>query len=145
MEFRPDWPDAISKFASVLSTQSTIKHIESVSERMNSLIVDSIQDIKGKNILKLNLTQLDDAPTDYFIICEGDSTTQVQAISENIRKRLKEDAGQLPLHVEGLRHSRWVCLDYFTVVVHIFHKDVRSVYELEDLWGDAEFTFYDNL
>jgi len=116
-----------------------------VADEMNDLIVDSIQDIKGKNILKLNLTQLDDAPTDFFIICEGDSTTQVRAMSENIRKRLKEELGQMPLHVEGAMHSRWICMDYFNVVVHIFHKDVRGVYELEDLWGDAVFTSYENL
>lgn len=114
-------------------------------EEINELIVDSIQDIKGHDILKLNLTKLDDAPTDFFIICQGDSTTQVRAISENIRKRMKEELGQLPIHVEGTLHSRWICMDYFNVVVHIFYRDVRSVYELEDLWGDAEFTAYENL
>lgn len=128
-----------------MSTQSALKRFDPVANEFSDLIIDSIQDIKGKNILKLNLTQLHDAPTDFFIICEGDSTTQVRAISENIRKRLKEEMEQWPLHVEGSMHSRWICMDYFNVVIHIFHKDVRGVYELEDLWGDADFTSYENL
>lgn len=112
---------------------------------LNDLIVDSIQDIKGKNILKLDLRRLHDAPTDFFIICEGDSNTQVKAITENIKKKLKEETGQLPVHVEGTRNSLWICMDYFYTVVHVFYRETRAFYELEDLWSDAKFTAYDNL
>jgi len=114
-------------------------------EAFNDLVIDSIQDIKGKNIVKLDLRLLEEAPTDYFIICEGESITQVKAIADNIYRRLKNDYGILPQHFEGQRNSVWVLLDYFNVVVHVFHPETRSFYELEDLWGDAVFTEYKGL
>ncbi len=113
-------------------------------EALNDLIIDSIQDIKGKNIVKLDLRQLEDAPSDFFIICEGESNTQVRAIAENILKRAKE-AGAAPFHVEGQRNGLWVCVDFFDTIVHIFHRDKRAFYQLEDLWGDAKMTEYENL
>ena len=128
-----------------MSVQAVLKSNLLSVEAFNTLIIDSIQDIKGKNILKLDMRELYDAPTDFFIICEGDSNTQVRAIAENIRKRLKEEGGQSPVHVEGARNSRWICMDYFNTVVHVFYKDTRAFYELEDLWSDAKFTEYDNL
>lgn len=106
------------------------------------IIIDSIQDVKGKHILQLDLRELHDAPTDFFIICEGDSTTQVKAIADRISYRLKNEMDELPSHVEGTRESRWICLDYFNVVVHVFHKESRSFYELEELWSDAKITEY---
>lgn len=117
----------------------------SAEEGLLDLIIDSIQDIKGKNILKLDLRKLDDAPADFFIICEGDSNTQVKAISGNIEKRLKTEVGQRPLHVEGIQNSRWICMDYFNIVIHVFYRETRAFYELEDLWSDAKFTEYENL
>lgn len=114
-------------------------------EELNDLIVDSIQDIKGKNILKLDLRHLDDSPTDFFIICEGDSTTQVKAIADNVYRRVKAEAASLPTHFEGQRNAQWILLDYFQTVVHVFYRDTRQFYELEDLWGDAIFTEYQNL
>ena len=109
-----------------------------------ALIIDSIQDIKGKNIVRLDLRALDDAPTDYFVICEADSSTQMRAISSNVYKRLKQEARLLPNHVEGEQGSRWILVDYFDTVVHIFHPEAREFYELEELWSDAEFTNYEN-
>lgn len=130
-----------------MSTQSVLvqKNQSLSTDALNDLIVDSIQDIKGKNVVKLDLRKLDEAPTDFFIICEGDSNTQVKAISENIHKRLKQEAGQHPSHAEGKQNAQWICLDYFTTVVHIFYKDTRKFYELEELWSDAKFTEYENL
>ncbi len=115
------------------------------SEELITLIIDSIQDIKGKNLVKLDLRQLDDAPASHFIICEGDSNTQVKAISDNIYKRIKDEAGELPSHYEGQQNSLWICMDYFDTVVHIFYKETREFYELEDLWSDAIFTKYENM
>lgn len=115
------------------------------AEQLNDLIIDSIQDIKGKNIIKLDLRELEDAPTDFFIICEGDSNTQVSSIAANIRKRLKHEADTLASHVEGERNALWVLMDYFNVVVHVFYKETRKYYELEDLWSDAVLTEYETL
>ena len=114
-------------------------------EELNDMVIDSIQDIKGKNIVKLDLRHLDEAPTDFFIICEGDSNTQVKAISDNIYQRLKTEGMTLPSHYEGQQNARWILLDYFSTVVHVFYKETRAFYELEDLWGDAIFTEYQNL
>ena len=116
-----------------------------LAEQLNELIIDSIQDIKGKNIIKLDLRQLEDAPTDFFIICEGDSNTQVSSIAGNIKKRLKEEADQIASHVEGERNSMWILMDYFNVVVHVFYKETRKYYELEDLWSDAIMTQHETL
>ncbi len=115
------------------------------AEQLNALIIDSIQDIKGKNIIKLDLRGLEEAPTDYFIICEGDSTTQVSSIAANIQKRLKHEADTQASHVEGERNALWVLMDYFNVVVHVFYKETRKYYELEDLWSDSVLTEYETL
>ena len=93
------------------------QHPELSAEAFNDLVIDSIQHIKGKNIVKLDLRHLDEAPTDYFIVCEGDSVTQVKAIADNIYRKLKNDYGILPQHFEGQRNSVWVLLDYFNVVI----------------------------
>lgn len=112
---------------------------------LTELIVDSIQDIKGKNIVLLDLRQLDDAPTDYFIICEGESTTQISAIANNVLKRVKEETGLKPSHMEGKSFATWVLVDYFDVIVHVFYPETRQFYELEDLWSDAKSTEYQNI
>lgn len=128
-----------------MSSQTEVKSQQLTSEDLNDLIIDSIQDIKGKKLVKLDLRQVEDAPTDFFIICEGDSNTQVKAISQNIQKRLKSETGTFPSHVEGEGNALWVCLDYFNTVVHIFYRETRSFYELEQLWSDAKFTEYQSL
>jgi len=108
---------------------------------INDVIISAIQDIKGKKIVKLDLRRLHDAPTDFFIICEGDSNTQVRAISDNIYRKMKDNFGVSPTHIEGSGNSHWVLVDYFDTVVHIFHPEARAFYELEDLWSDAELTY----
>ena len=118
---------------------------EITGEALNALIIDSIQDIKGHNIIKLDLRHLEEAPTDFFIICTGDSNTQVKAISDNVYLRLKKEGYSLPSHYEGQQNALWILLDYFSTVVHVFYKETREFYQLEDLWGDAIFTEYDYL
>ncbi len=110
---------------------------------LNELIVDSMKDIKGKGITKIDLTELDDAPTDFFIICEGDSSVQIKALSDHIQERVKQEAALLPNHVEGERSARWILVDFFSTVVHIFFPETRGFYELEDLWSDAQITYYE--
>lgn len=131
----------ISKLISLLST----KGIGKQEELLNNLIIDAIQDIKGKNIVKIDLRSLHDAPTEYFIICEGDSSTQVRAISENVQRRLKSEMGVSPNHTEGVDGSKWVLVDYFQTVVHVFYPETREFYDIEELWGDAKQTKYENI
>jgi ribosome-associated protein len=112
---------------------------------LNALIIDSIQDIKGKNIVKMDLRHLHDAPTDYFIVCQGDSNVQVRSIAENIHKRAKQELGVVANHIEGAQASRWVLVDFFNVVVHVFYPETRAFYQIEDLWSDAKTTVYEDI
>lgn len=74
--------------------------------------------------------------TDYFVICSGQSTKQVQGIADHIEEEM-EKAGYRPIGIEGLREGRWVLMDYDDVIVHVFHEPVREMYDLESLWSDA--------
>jgi ribosome-associated protein len=109
-------------------------------EQLNHLIVEGIRDKKGKKIVQLDLRKLGDAPADFFIICEGDSNTHVKAITDSIYKKVKEEMDTAPAHSEGSSNSRWILMDYFNTVVHVFHPETREFYELEHLWSDADVT-----
>lgn len=115
------------------------------SDELNDLIIDAIQDIKGKEIVKLDLRNISDAPADFFIICQGESTTQIRAISQNIEKRAKEELNSKPYHIEGIIGSKWVLVDYFNTLVHVFYPETRDFYNLEDLWVDAIVTKYEDI
>lgn len=119
--------------------------ISKTDSELNELIIESIRDIKGKDIVKIDLRELYDSPADFFIICSGDSTTQVKAIAENIEKRVKEKIKEFPISVEGKTESRWVLLDYFDTVVHVFYPETRFFYELEELWSDGLVTEYQDI
>jgi ribosome-associated protein len=127
-----------------LNTQVKVKRRLNIEE-LNQQIIESIQEIKGRNIVKLDLRRLNESPADVFIICEGTSTTQVKAISDNVQRRVRERMNVAPSNVEGERNALWICIDYFNIVVHVFHPEARIFYELEDLWGDATITEYDSL
>lgn len=125
---------------------SVAQQIHKSTDDLNELIIDCITDIKGKHIVKLDLRALEDAPADFFIICDGDSTTQIRSIAEHIHARVKAETGLYPGGgPEGLQNAKWVCLDYITTVVHIFHRETREYYALEDLWSDAKISEYANL
>ena len=109
-------------------------------EQLNHLIVEGIRDKKGKKIVQLDLRKLGDAPADFFIICEGDSNTHVKAITDSIHKKVKEALETAPSHMEGSGNSKWILMDYFNTVVHVFHPETRDFYELEHLWSDAKVT-----
>ena len=112
---------------------------------LTDVIIDCIQDIKGKNIVKMDLRDLDDAATDFFIICEGDSSTQISGIAGNVERRLKNEYGIRPSRVEGKQNANWILVDYFDIVVHVFYPETRKFYEIEDLWSDAKITEYQNI
>ena len=129
-----------------MSTVQGVYKVQAVpAELLNDVIVDAIQDIKGKKIVKIDLRKLHDAPTNYFIICEGDSNVQVRAITDSIYRKVKDTYQTTPTHIEGGLQSTWVVMDYFDVVVHVFHRDTRSFYELEDLWSDGIMVQYEEV
>jgi ribosome-associated protein len=110
------------------------------TETLNQWIVEGIRDKKGKNIVMLDLRHLDDAPADFFVICEGDSNVHVKSIADGVYSRVKEELFSTPLHTEGSMNARWVLIDYFNTVVHVFYPETRMFYELENLWSDAKVT-----
>lgn len=124
------------------SKDVTIKKDKDTKE-LSSYIIACIQEKKGQDLVKLDLTGLDEAPTNTFIICHGESTTQVKAISDHILTEVKKRTGTRPNHSEGQQNATWVLIDYFDVVVHIFNPEAREFYQLEALWSDAKVTAFD--
>ena len=107
-------------------------------EEKSSVIIDAIQEKKGHQIVTIDLSQVENSICDCFIICHGESVTQVGAITESIEKKMLEQVNTKAHHVEGLRNSQWVLLDYYDVLVHVFQEDFRTFYRLEELWADGK-------
>jgi len=103
-------------------------------------VLNGIEDVKGKNINILDLRDIENTVCDYFIICEGTSNTQVNAIVNSVQKRVSKDTKENPWHIEGSENAEWVLMDYVDVVVHVFQKHIREYYDIESLWGDAKMT-----
>ncbi|PZU86934.1 MAG: ribosome silencing factor [Chryseobacterium sp.] len=103
-------------------------------------IIESIQDTKGEDIQIFDLSGIENSVADTFIICSGNSNTQVSAIAGNIEKKVRNDIKERPWHVEGTENAMWVLVDYVSVVVHVFQKQIRDYYDIEELWGDAKIT-----
>jgi ribosome-associated protein len=112
-------------------------------ESLVSAIIEAIREKKGKNIVKLDLRELKNTICDYFIICEGDSTTQVNALADNVEKQTYIQLSNSPHHIEGRENAQWILLDYFSVIVHVFQKDNRDFYKLEDLWSDGKIEIFE--
>lgn len=110
----------------------------------NQLLVDAaiegILEVKGKEISILDLRGISNRVCDYYIICQADSSTQVNAIANSVEVMVKKRIGERPYHTEGFQNSEWILVDYVTVVVHVFQSEVREFYNLESLWADAEVT-----
>ena len=107
-------------------------------------IVDAIQDTKGEDIMVFDLSKIENSVAETFIICSGNSNTQVSAIAGNIEKKVRNDLQDRPWHVEGTENAIWVLLDYVSVVVDVFQRSIREYYEIEELWGDAQITKIEN-
>lgn len=116
----------------------TLEEKEYEAKLLIDSIVDGIQDVKGKDIVILNLSELPNAVADFFIIASGESSTQVESMSQSIVRKTRTDLKEKPWHQEGTSNAEWVLLDYVNVVVHIFYKEIREFYNLENLWADAE-------
>tara|TARA_Y100001968_G_C19031642_1_gene560097 strand:+ start:137 stop:505 length:369 start_codon:yes stop_codon:yes gene_type:complete len=100
-------------------------------------IINAIQEIKGKEIISLDMRNIDSAICKYFVICTGNSNTHVNAIEGKIKKSIAQDFGEKPWHIEGNNTAEWVLMDYSDIIIHIFQKKIRRFYNLEDFWGDA--------
>lgn len=110
------------------------------SDALITTIIAGIEDVKGKDIKILDLREIENTVCDYFIICEGNSNTQVNAIVNAVQKKVSKTLKDHPWHVEGSDNAEWVLIDYVNVVVHVFQKHIRQYYDIESLWGDAKTT-----
>ena len=113
---------------------------ENTADQLITAILGGIEDVKGKDIKILDLRELENTVCDYFIICEGNSNTQVNAIVNSVQKKVSKELKDHPWHVEGSDNAEWVLMDYVNVVVHVFQKHIRQYYDIESLWGDAKTT-----
>ena len=103
-------------------------------------ILEGIENVKGEEINILDLRSIENVACKYFIICTGNSSTQVNAITSSVRKFVSKELSEKPWHIEGLENCKWVLIDYVDVVVHVFNKETREFYKLEELWEEAEST-----
>lgn len=118
--------------------KTTEKHL------LTEKIVEAIQNTKGEDIMIFDLSNIENSVAQTFVICTGNSNTQVSAIAGNIEKQVRNELHDRPWHVEGTENNLWVLLDYVSVVVHIFQRETREYYEIEELWGDAKITTIEN-
>ena len=107
------------------------------SEILLEKIIQGIENVKGENIQKMDLRRIENTPCEFFVICSGNSNTQVSAIVNSIKKKVSKTLREKPLHTEGLEIAEWVLIDYVNVVVHVFQRKTREFYNIEELWGDA--------
>ncbi len=109
-------------------------------DELITTIIGGIEEVKGKEIIILDLREIENTVCDYFIVCEGTSNTQVNAIVSSIQKQVSKTLKDKPWHIEGSDNAEWVLMDYVNVVVHVFQKHIREYYDIESLWGDAKTT-----
>ena len=115
--------------------------VRQYSDTLADLVVRGMQDKKASDIVVLNLKELKNAVADYFIICSANSDTQLEAVARSVEEEIEKVTGESPWQTEGRTNREWVLLDYVDVVVHVFLRDRRKFYALEELWGDANISY----
>lgn len=111
--------------------------LKKIDNPLVNQILISLEDRKAQDIVCIDLRDNEDAFVDYMIVCHGDSTTQVNALAGNVEKDVQEKLKTKPHHIEGERNALWVIIDYIDVIVHVFHREMREFYQLEELWSDS--------
>lgn len=111
---------------------------DNAAKELCQAVATAMLDKKAQNVASLDLSSIEGAIASYFVVCNADSTTQVDAIAGNVEDHVSKTLGQKPRRVEGLENSLWVLLDYVDVIVHVFQTEMREFYRIEQLWADAE-------
>jgi ribosome-associated protein len=107
------------------------------TEEMLRIVIEGLQERKAKDLVSLDLQKMNNPVCRYFVICHGDSSTHVKSIADSVEEYVKQNNGGVPYNVEGVESGQWVLVDFADVVVHIFQRETREHYKLEDLWADA--------
>ena len=121
-----------------------IRHENDNTEEVLKTIVETMLEAKAQGVTSLDMRELQSAVTDYFVICNAQSKTQVNAIAEKVIDNVRNKLHVHVYHEEGFENSEWILLDYIDVVVHIFLTEKRDFYKLEELWADAEMKVYED-
>lgn len=119
-------------------SQKTVKEVD--SDVLSSWVVEGMLEKNAKDVVVMDLRDVKHAIADYFVICSGNSDTQIDAISDSIEEEIHKRSKQNPWNREGQQNKEWILLDYVDVVAHVFNKEKRTFYGLEELWGDAKIT-----
>ena len=115
------------------------------SKKLSEIVVKGMQEKKASDIVIMDLRDVKNAIADFFVICSGNSDTQLDAIADSIDQEVSKELQQNPWHQEGKNTKEWMLMDYVDVVAHIFKKDKRQFYSLEELWGDAKIEPVENV
>jgi ribosome-associated protein len=115
-----------------------IKKSVLASPNLAEKVLEAIDEVKGREVISLDLRNIPNSVSDFFIICHGTSNTHVEAIAYSVQKHLFTELGENPVSKEGSDTADWILLDYFNVVVHVFKEEARRFYSLEKLWADAD-------
>lgn len=115
------------------STQETL----SVKSPLIKNIIAAIQEKKGENIVSLDLTKVHESIADFFILCDATNIVQLKTIADFMEKEVHKNCGEKPARIDGKKGQQWIVLDYVDVVVHCMMPPVRQLYQLEELWHDA--------
>ncbi|MFB0908558.1 MAG: ribosome-associated protein [Spirosomataceae bacterium] len=119
------------------------KQVDLSSKDLSDLVIHGMLEKKATDIILLDLRKLNNTITDFFVICSGNSDTQIDAIATSIDAEVYKSSGQSPWHKEGLQNKEWILLDFVNVVAHVFNSEKRAFFDIESLWGDAEITNID--
>ena len=111
------------------------------SDMLADAIIETIKERKGLDVVKIDLKEIETAVCRFFIICHGTSSTHVSSLADNVKKTISKTQKEKPWHTEGEYNKEWILMDYIDVVVHIFKKEKRDFYKLENLWADANIKY----
>jgi len=112
------------------------------STELSQYIIEGMHEKKANHVVLMDLRKIKTSITDFFVICSGNSDTQVDAIANSVESVVYKKANQDPWHKEGRLSKEWILMDYLDVVVHVFQNEKRAFFDVESLWGDAEFTYF---
>ena len=114
------------------------------SRELCNLVVEGMKEKKAQDIVTMDLRAIENSIADYFVICTGNSDTQIDAICNSIEETVLKNSSIHPWHLEGKQNKEWILLDYVEVVAHVFRTDRREYYAIEELWADAHSTYLEN-
>jgi ribosome-associated protein len=134
---------AVAPKKSTTAKAKPVKIVKDENRILAEAVIKGILEKKGQNIVWLDLSKIENSVCDYFILCEGNSTTQVDAIADSVEFIVKKETKTRAYRSEGWENALWILIDYVTVVVHVFDRETRQFYNLESLWADADVVEFD--